>query len=1380
QQYDMAKLIMDHILAVLNDSFTRTAFGCEYSHALSKNILSDPFMCLKILTSDFDAAIWFYCKIIKNPPHGWDRSSMTQVLLHLLNVRSNMGTLNSSKILDFFENIFDAVKTEKVSIHHENLLKALLLVCRILGADYRFRLCQLGESVMFPLMQLWKTRPSETCAELMLEFISFQLALHHPKSEASEEKGAHAHSWSLWKNHLLSLFKIFVQEIDELCEKNKYSSSKETILKPIFVSVFVEISAQVFVDGVGILDITQLPSTHDGTQPSKKRRVEVCFRTFMDALTSSKVIPWLQVISAYIFKYPESIPMEEAEHLLEVLIEINLSCNQFETKNWLLICFQSFVQSFGICTNEYLVESNFQWQRLWDLGVKSVALMNQCQEAAHLLLSTLLFHKLIVPKIEFLNLFTQGSSNKVTYASLRTLRIFLEKYSLSSVSSFHQSSLYGASSFTAVTFENQVLDWLFSRKSDDDSPFQVFSNDTDCRTIEEFAHVLILLCMKNTDFQSQNELVSNDLEKVKWISDLEEKLLEITFDSPMKHFDKIYRKDNSVKISTVVLCGPVWEKVLNFFIGVSSSIFEQQTLSNQLQMCMSSVFIKHASLLIEVLKVFFLQGIIKDADLNSNHFISYVKKFLNSTVELEMQKGDEKASKNSVLLFKEFLNNIIIIFKKIQQFASDPQSCHFIICIGNAIPTEILKDLLNFSLENFSEKKSLLNSSVSVPDQDLNWSHSLKKNKYAFSDDDSDIEMEHLDNSNTDADEAAFSVDLENISVDFQQQTQCLEILGEYCSFITSERYMERLDSFPEIMIKKLMPIITMKIQNLDDVRLVLISLKCILLNKYLEDTVIEAVIDTMKLLLNQYSIMQDLCIAVLKLFPLLFLHIIKSEENLSMKMKQNKSHMLHLIRVLCKREFNKKGSPLTSYLLAENIFTLLKMDSSISWPVLQGKSDQDESDVFNNAIACTFAQFLNSPYVAVRSFVADKIHHVISFELLDSIFDQACTGIFSFLENQECLDLDERMNKVSTFFHFMSNMILQYPCLQNEALFVMCKVVQTKKIDQSFVTKVFARLSSYLGFENTKNFIELHLSYIFHEWMKMKFSLEDFPFMILKAESFDAFIIEFFKILVPVLFHLEDLQSISKIAEKLQVSNSDLIYTCLPTIQAQIISGFSVGTRQKDSNKAKMLLNSMIPSEESEKAFLSKLDEFVVCLLKMLKDDQGYHLSRCQIKNVGSITSKDFSSTISFIMSSFEYKGSFISYLNKKGDCIQNIFLALNVMLSKALRPHEGRHILFMYKTFLELLCPELGPGLNCSCFVVKEIIYTIINFLANVRICTIQDEILVIYCCDILQLICYNAISYSKEIIGKLLPFVVSSLISFVEDTKYGEKDSYEGCNI
>ncbi|GFX22499.1 hypothetical protein TNCV_2784361 [Trichonephila clavipes] len=143
---------------------------------------------------------------------------------------------------------------------------------------------------------------------------------------------------------------------------------------------------------------------------------------------------------------------------------------------------------------------------------------------------------------------------------------------------------------------------------------------------------------------------------------------------------------------------------------------------------------------------------------------------------------------------------------------------------------------------------------------------------------------------------AAFSLDPENISTDFQQQSQCLEIIGEYCSFITTESQIKRPNSFPEIIVKELMSVITTKTHSFEDVRL---------------------------------------------------------------------------------------------------------MEPSISWPVLQGKSSCDESDVLDNAVVYSFAQFLNSPFVAVRFFVANNIHNVISVHRLDSTFDHACAEIFNFLQNE-------------------------------------------------------------------------------------------------------------------------------------------------------------------------------------------------------------------------------------------------------------------------------------------------------------------------------------------------------------------------------------------
>ncbi|CAL1273891.1 unnamed protein product [Larinioides sclopetarius] len=110
--------------------------------------------------------------------------------------------------------------------------------------------------------------------------------------------------------------------------------------------------------------------------------------------------------------------------------------------------------------------------------------------------------------------------------------------------------------------------------------------------------------------------------------------------------------------------------------------------------------------------------------------------------------------------------------------------------------------------------------------------------------------------------------------------------------------------------------------------------------------------------------------------------------------------------------------------------------------------------------------------------------------------------------------------------------------------------------------------------------------------------------------------------------------------------------------------------------------------------------------------------------------------------------------------------------MLSKALRPHEGGHVLFMYKVFLELLCSELGPGLNCSCFLVKEVIYSIVNFLTDECVHAVKDEALISLSCDVLQIICSKAVLHFKEIIGDFLPFIISSMIPFVQDNDCGRK--------
>lgn len=75
---------------------------------------------------------------------------------------------------------------------------------------------------------------------------------------------------------------------------------------------------------------------------------------------------------------------------------------------------------------------------------------------------------------------------------MKSLAIFLENYSPSSIIGLNSVCLYN-------NFENQVLEWLFSRINDDNSPFQVVSDDKDLSTYEIFAYVAALLCLQNND-----------------------------------------------------------------------------------------------------------------------------------------------------------------------------------------------------------------------------------------------------------------------------------------------------------------------------------------------------------------------------------------------------------------------------------------------------------------------------------------------------------------------------------------------------------------------------------------------------------------------------------------------------------------------------------------------------------------------------------------------------------------------------------------------------------------------------------------------------------------------------------------------------------------
>ncbi|XP_042907102.1 serine-protein kinase ATM isoform X1 [Parasteatoda tepidariorum] len=1358
KQYDMAQPIMDHMLSIFQEHFTKVSFGLEYSNMLLKYILTDPFMCQQIPATTFDDAIWIYCKVIKNPPSGWDRTSLTQVLFHLLNTRLNIGIPNFSKLFKFFSSVFEAVRSERACGHHENLLKCLMLFCRSLNNDHRLQLCELGETILPPIMQLWKTRPSDSSQELMLEFISFQLTLHHPKGHATEDKGAVAHEWSCWKNLLLNLYKLIITEIMEICEKNKYSSGKETILKPVFISVTIEICAQVFGDSVGALDVTQSSFLNDGSLPSKKRRIDVCFRTLIESLSSSKIVPWLQIISAFLLKYSDVLSKIEAEQLFDTLIDINLSCNQFETKNYLLNCFQSFVQAFG--TKSKYSKSQFNWQKFWDIGIKSIALMSQCHSAGHKLLQVLLMHELVVPKNDFLALYTLGCSNRVSHASLKSLEIFLKSFA----SSISNNNLGLKNS---VGHESRILEWLFSKKSEDNAVFQILSDDVDIDVFEVFAEVAAsLLLQSNENYEC---FVKDEMpDHLQWISKMEDELLQLTFNLPVQEFKTPSCKTQLTQSSfSSIKNSAMKEKVLSCFIEATSTLFEEKNYNSQV--CFTPIFVKYALLLFEMLQTFYFKGVLKVEDLQSNLFISHFKKVFLAAFELNLKEERKHPGNSIVVLFKRTIERIVSVFKNKRDSLEIEAFDKFIFAVASVIPSDILQLLLSFSLEKISD--SVSNSSCAPTELPGENGHGFirKKNRYAIVDENLDDESETFE-PNLKFIDAAGLFDWDSLSENFKQQIQCLEIVGEYCSFITANTAYKVQGSLPEQLLQKLLPLVKEKSQNVKtvyDIHLALSSLKCILLMKYLEDDVVESVLNAVKFLLNQFSGMQNLCSSILNIFPYLHCHIFQSSS--SVKQQRNKSRFLFLIKILCQNELEESKSPSISLLVTKNLHSILKVEPTATWPSDDKGLNGSFSD--NNTILMSFSKFLNSSYVSVRLYVSTEINHSIPVTSLEAIYEFACCEIFNYLQKQD-KHPDDYLNRISTFFHYLSQLMLEFPCFTKESLFMICKVAHTKKVDQELVYKVIMQLSSVFGYDSPRNFIETHLEYIFHRWIMAKYSLLEFPFAILEDVNCNEFLINCYTVIVPILFFNDDMSSISGIADRLKLSTSEIIYASLPKIQARILSFWPQSNLRNKATKAKALLDSVVPVEVSEATFHSKLDLFFISLLSMLKDRETSHLPKCQLTEPYSLTYEDLLGTISYIMSNQEFNGSFIAFLNMQKDRIQNILLSLAIKLCNAVTAHQEGHILFMYLSFIELLAPEINDICNCNIFVIKETVSTIINFMNEKQKKQKKYEACVKNCCDILYCLFKATISNFKETIGEFLPFIVNCLTAFVNEGESGKK--------
>ncbi|XP_022251192.1 serine-protein kinase ATM-like [Limulus polyphemus] len=687
-----ASELLNHISVVLNDSFTLSAFGFDYTTVLLREVLSIHQYLNDVSSVVILDFIKLYCRLTLNPPNGWDRSLLTQVLHRLIIVATTKSNLKSRTLLTFFSEAFKNIRNEKSSGHHEGLLEALIAFCKHIALDCRTQLCKLGELIFMPFLYLWSAKPSVKTKEKLLEFWKLQLGLHHPQGVSDEGNGAFACNWEVWKSNLKKLYNVLIGELQQACGRNKYSSSKELFLKPSLIEVLVEVCHHVFKED-DCIEVTQL-SIMDPNQvtatATKKRRLEVGMQIFNDSLhalsSSVEAIPWLQLLAALLSKYPEIVQPDDLFSLLDLLLQIYHSCKHNEIKPWVLCCLQSFVIVQSYWKNSS-TQSNFYWDQLqsswaktWELTVRTVAL-NQCHQEGHKLMQLMLESCLVKPGRDFYTLYLPGSSNSVSSSSLCTLSIFMTNYSLPTQLPGHLGSSFfhwepsSSSGCEKEWFRYGVVEWLLPNSEYSVSGTLAVSSSThvintkDKDLLPQQANLIGQLCLRNgsTKIDNPGNGINSELVEWQWIRDVETNLLKSSFDIPLhttiepgpKSWNMQQNREGRMKVKLVE---SVWKKVVEALMRDSSRVLD--ILSHSQSVSQLSAVMENASLIIQIYSRLWNMKVLSNSSPWTSNLGNLVKSMMKKIDEVFRKAPpaiDQLEKKGTILSKQQYQKSLIPI-----------------------------------------------------------------------------------------------------------------------------------------------------------------------------------------------------------------------------------------------------------------------------------------------------------------------------------------------------------------------------------------------------------------------------------------------------------------------------------------------------------------------------------------------------------------------------------------------------------------------------------------------------------------------------------------------------------------------------------------------
>uniref|UniRef100_A0A8C3U3C7 non-specific serine/threonine protein kinase n=1 Tax=Catharus ustulatus TaxID=91951 RepID=A0A8C3U3C7_CATUS len=1378
--------LLIYVMEVIRDPTSCAAYGSDCSSILLKDILSVRKYWCEIPQQQWSELLTLYCHLYLKPSGNINRVLVARIIHTLTRGYCFQTDGLCSDMLVFFSKAMQSARQEKNTAGLDDIVGAMNIFCNKFADDCRIRICKVGEEILPTVLYIWtQYRPKHSLKASIIELFRLQVHIHHPKGAKTQGRGAY--DLTKWQSILHNLYDLLVNEINLISSRGKYSSGSRNIaVKENLIELMADICHQVFTEGTKVLEITQSYAVSEresgeDTAPNKRRRIELSWGVIRDNLQRSQkdfdVIPWLQITSQLISKYPMSLPNSELPALLNVLHQLLPQQRRGERTPYVLKCLTEVALCQSQKTdlkNTHKLELQRTWAKIWTLTIRSVSLQ-QIEVESFGLLGAMIQGNLVVTDKELWKIFS-GPACKPSSSAVCCLSLVMSTYSVPENLDIGMEQNSSERNLGSVLRE-AIMKWLLSSYLEEEMEECAELPPVLC---SDFPHlvlqnILVSLTMKNCRasmvfFQNDAKCEQHvQVEEGNNFSDVEELYLQTTFDE-MDIFTNFAAKaaDKNVTGSRLAINQNLRETLENCLLAMSEKL---------LSTCGPTHLVRCVSLLVGVLGCYCYTGIFKEEDACESALFQNAKSLIHYAGESISQSKNKLNEETHI----HTLRTLIMQCTK---------------CLCNCTKNSANKMLSNIFLRLLTSK--FMNDLIDI-------CKNLVSTFFLNDPEESIMEVDNLasddlfdDHSVTDISDANETGDLQTVTGALsplaeeqltKQDLLLLEIVRFLCISVTTVQVQTL--SFRASDIRRRLLMLT-ECSVFDSTKPLHLHMYLILLKELpaeghlLPAVDVDMLLKPLSTVCSSYRRDQEVCKVILNNLLPVAVGLAQFDEHAAEEARTAKGQFLTVVEAFWHLSQGGKCTASVRVALLNCMKTLLEVDPHCKWAILHVKNKNlPVSDAFPHFLADSHhkvrilaAKSITSLFQDVKQRDSSGMSRPLPLKLQQKAFENAYLRVRGDASPEDLLD--KQSNGKAVLLMLITMVLCCSPVCEKQALFAICQSVKENGLEPHLVKKVLKKVSDIFGYKSIEDFMTSHLDYLVMEWLKINdsgYSLSAFPYVLLNYTSLEEFYRSCYKVLVPHLVIRSQFEDVKSLANKIEKDWREVLADCFPKLLVNILPYFAyqshgkseVAEQREMASKVYDILKdeNCLGKQQIDNLSHSNLPEIVVELLMTLHEPAATTVEEGELDpapNPPHFPSYVIKATLDYISSCHKSKlKSIVAVLSKSPDSFQKILLALCKHASGTKNLYKKHRVLTIYHLFVGLLLKEIKDSLGGAwAFVLRDVIYTLIHHI-NIRDISVRSFAL---CCDLLHHVCHTAVTCCSDALETHLHVIVGSLIPLAMD--------------